>query len=137
MIKILNAVLAIIAGVGGALLLYWLLNKIADRLPGEVGGPLQAVGVHRAGRGRHRPVPHLPGPPDARPQLRQRGQHGAGSASATTLSCSTLRDFIFVTLLNTLLWIAVVPGRRRRHRALRGASWLTGSDRGRRRSPSR
>ena len=34
MIKVLNAVLAIVAGVGGALLLYWLLNKFAERLPG-------------------------------------------------------------------------------------------------------
>ena len=32
-IKLVNALLAVIAGVGGALILYWLLNKIVERLP--------------------------------------------------------------------------------------------------------
>jgi len=34
-IKLLNALLAVIAGVGGALILYWLLNKIVERLPNK------------------------------------------------------------------------------------------------------
>ena len=34
-IKILNAIIAIIGGVAGAMVLYWLLNKIAERLPGK------------------------------------------------------------------------------------------------------
>ncbi len=33
MIKIINAVLAVLAGVGGMLVLYWLLNLAVDRLP--------------------------------------------------------------------------------------------------------
>ena len=33
-IKVLNALISIIAGVGGALVLYWLLNKLAESLPG-------------------------------------------------------------------------------------------------------
>ena len=34
-IKILNALIAIVAGVGGALVLYYLLNKLAELLPGR------------------------------------------------------------------------------------------------------
>ncbi len=34
-IKIANALLAIIGGIGGAMLLYWLLNKLAESLPGR------------------------------------------------------------------------------------------------------
>ena len=33
--KLLNAVLSVLAGIGGALLLYWLLNKIAELLPSK------------------------------------------------------------------------------------------------------
>jgi alpha-glucoside transport system permease protein len=33
-LKIANALLAIIGGIGGAILLYWLLNKLAESLPG-------------------------------------------------------------------------------------------------------
>lgn len=32
-IKLVNALLAVIAGVGGALILYWFLNKVVERLP--------------------------------------------------------------------------------------------------------
>jgi len=35
MIKLLNAALAILAGVGGMLALFWILNAIAERLPGR------------------------------------------------------------------------------------------------------
>jgi alpha-glucoside transport system permease protein len=34
-IKILNALIAIVSGVGGAVLLYFVLNKIAELLPGR------------------------------------------------------------------------------------------------------
>jgi alpha-glucoside transport system permease protein len=34
-IKVANALLAIIGGIGGAMLLYWLLNKLAESLPGR------------------------------------------------------------------------------------------------------
>ena len=33
MIRVINALLAVIGGVGGALLLYWILNKLAEMLP--------------------------------------------------------------------------------------------------------
>ncbi len=35
-IKLINAVLAVIAGVGGALVVYWVLNKVVERLPNRV-----------------------------------------------------------------------------------------------------
>ena len=34
-IKILNALIAVVAGVGGAIVLYYLLNKLAELLPGK------------------------------------------------------------------------------------------------------
>jgi alpha-glucoside transport system permease protein len=35
-LKLINAVLAVLAGIGGALALYWLLNKLAEIMPGNV-----------------------------------------------------------------------------------------------------
>ena len=35
-IKILNALLAIIGGIGGAMILFWLLNKLAESLKGQM-----------------------------------------------------------------------------------------------------
>ena len=55
-IKIANALLAIIGGIGGAMLLYWLLNKLAESLPGRwedrvkpwmfAGPAILAIGVY-------------------------------------------------------------------------------------------
>ena len=33
MIRVINALLAIVGGVGGALLLFWILNKLVEMLP--------------------------------------------------------------------------------------------------------
>jgi alpha-glucoside transport system permease protein len=33
--KVMTALISIVAGVGGALVLYYLLNKLAERLPGR------------------------------------------------------------------------------------------------------
>ena len=108
MIKVLNAVLAIVAGVGGALLLYWLLNKFAERLPGNwedrvkpwvfVGPAVVVIGLFLI-----------------YPALRTLVLSFANEDSTAWVGFSNYadllssRDFIFVTLLNTLLWIAVVP----------------------------
>ena len=108
MIKVLNAVLAIVAGVGGALLLYWLLNKFAERLPGNwedrvkpwvfVGPAVVVIGLFLI-----------------YPALRTLVLSFANADSTAWVGFSNYadllssRDFIFVTLLNTLLWIAVVP----------------------------
>ena len=55
-IKIANALLAIIGGIGGAMLLYWILNKLAESLPGRwedrvkpwmyAGPAILAIGVY-------------------------------------------------------------------------------------------
>lgn len=108
MIKVLNAVLAIVAGVGGALLLYWLLNKFAERLPGNwedrvkpwvfVGPAVVVIGLFLI-----------------YPALRTLVLSFANADSTAWVGFNNYadllssRDFIFVTLLNTLLWIAVVP----------------------------
>src|SRR3954451_17420413 len=34
-IKVVNAVIAILGGIGGAIILFWLLNKLAESLPGR------------------------------------------------------------------------------------------------------
>ncbi len=34
-IKILNTILTVVAGIGAALVLYWVLNKVAELLPGR------------------------------------------------------------------------------------------------------
>ena len=41
--KGLTALITVVIGIGAALLLFSLLNKIAELLPGEVGGPDQAA----------------------------------------------------------------------------------------------
>ncbi len=55
MIKVINALLAVVGGVGGILVLFWLLNKLVERLPGEwehrlkpyvfIGPAMVAVGI--------------------------------------------------------------------------------------------
>ena len=35
MIRLINALLAIVGGVGAALLLYWVLNKLVETFPGK------------------------------------------------------------------------------------------------------
>lgn len=35
-IKLINALIAVVAGVAGALVLYWVLNKVVERLPGRL-----------------------------------------------------------------------------------------------------
>ena len=47
--KALTALITVLAGVGAALALYWLLNKLAELLPGEVGGADQALPLHPPG----------------------------------------------------------------------------------------
>jgi alpha-glucoside transport system permease protein len=108
MTKILNAVLAIVGGVGGALLLYWLLNKFVERLPGKwedrvkplvfVGPAVLVIGVFLI-----------------YPAVRTLVVSFANEDTTAWVGFSNYADllgssdFLFVTLLNTLLWIAVVP----------------------------
>jgi alpha-glucoside transport system permease protein len=108
MTKILNAILAIIGGVGGALLLYWLLNKLAERLPGRwedrikplvfVGPAVLVIGVFLIYPAVRTLVVSF---------ANEDTTAWVGFRNYADLLGSS--DFLFVTLLNTLLWIAVVP----------------------------
>ena len=81
MVKMINTILTVVAGIGAALVLYWVLNKLAELLPGQVGGPAQALPLHPPGGRDDRPVRAVPGHPDRRLQLRERRR--ARSSSAT------------------------------------------------------
>ena len=108
MIRAINAVLAISAGVGGALVLFWLLNAIADRLPS---------------RWEERLKPYLYLLPALAvitlfllyPAIQTIVYSFANETSTRWVglenytSLLSRADFIQVTLINTLLWIAVVP----------------------------
>jgi alpha-glucoside transport system permease protein len=107
MIRVINALLAIVGGVGGALLLYYILNKLAEMLPQKweervkpwvfVGPAIAAIGLFLIY-------------PAARTIVlsfaNQTSTAWVGLENYTDLLGS--RDFR-ITLVNTLLWIAVVP----------------------------
>jgi alpha-glucoside transport system permease protein len=107
MIRLINALLAIIGGVGAALLLYWVLNKLVEALPPKweerlkpwvfAGVALAAIGLFLI-----------------YPAIRTFVLSFANATSTAWVGLEnytdllTSRDFQ-ITLGNTLLWIAVVP----------------------------
>ena len=107
MIRLINALLAIIGGVGAALLLYWVLNKLVEMLPQKweerikpwvfVGVALAAIGLFLI-----------------YPAVRTIILSFANATSTAWVGLEnytdllTQRDFQ-ITLGNTVLWIAVVP----------------------------
>jgi alpha-glucoside transport system permease protein len=106
-IKIANALLAIIGGIGGAMLLYWLLNKLAESLPGRwedrikpwmfAGPAILAIGAYLI-------YPAI-----------QTLQYSFANEDSTAYVgfknyTSLLTDPSFLQVLfNNLLWIIVVP----------------------------
>src|SRR5215203_5866472 len=107
MIRLINALLAIVGGVGAALLLFWILNKLVEMLPAKweerikpwvfIGPAVAAIGLFLV-----------------YPAIRTfilsfanaQSTAWAGTENYTDLlSSSDFRQ----TLYNTLLWIAVVP----------------------------
>src|ERR671917_906686 len=107
MIKIINGILAIIGGVGGSLLLFWLLNFLVERLPGKASDRLKPW--------------VFAGPatvfisiflvyPAVRTVwvsfLDRNGEEFVGFAQYTSLFTDSA---FYQTLLNTVLWLAVVP----------------------------
>ena len=107
-IKILNALITVLAGVGAALVLYWLLNKLAELLP-------------KRAEERFKPYLYI------LPAYLAITLYLLYPAIATVFSSFqnesstewvglenyvellTDRGFLSVTLLNSLLWVAIVP----------------------------
>ncbi|GAB2674804.1 carbohydrate ABC transporter permease [Kribbella swartbergensis] len=108
MIRVINALLAIVAGVGGAFVLFWLLNQLAERLPDKWEDRLK---------------PYLYILPAIAvialfllyPAIQTIVYSFANETSTQWVgfeNYSSLlgrEEFVRVTLLNTLLWIALVP----------------------------
>ena len=107
MIRLINALLAIIGGVGAALLLYWILNKLVEMLPQKweerlkpwvfIGLALAAIGLFLI-----------------YPAIRTFILSFANATSTAWVGLENYTDLLSSrelpeTLGNTLLWIAVVP----------------------------
>jgi hypothetical protein len=72
-IKILNGLIAMTAGVGGAVLLFLVLNALVERLPPRWEHRLKPYVFIPGGR-RGEPVPGLPGVAVDLPELLRRGR---------------------------------------------------------------
>jgi len=107
MIRVINALLAIVGGVGGALLLFYVLNKLVEMLPPKWEERLKpyafilpavaAIGVFLI-----------------YPAVRTIILSFANSTSTAWVGMKNYTDLLSssdfrITLVNTLLWIAVVP----------------------------
>ena len=107
MIRLINALLAIVGGVGAALLLYWILNKLVEMLPTTweerlkpwvfIGPAVAAIGLFLV-----------------YPAIRTFILSFANAQSTAWVGLENYTDLLTSeafrqTLYNTLLWIAVVP----------------------------
>jgi alpha-glucoside transport system permease protein len=107
MIRLINALLAIVGGVGAALLLFWILNKLVEMLPGKweerlkpwvfIGPAVAAIGLFLV-----------------YPAIRTFILSFANAQSTAWVGFENYTDLLSSsdfrqTLYNTLLWIAVVP----------------------------
>jgi alpha-glucoside transport system permease protein len=107
MVRVINALLAIVGGVGGALLLYWILNRLAEMLPQKweervkpwvfILPAIAAIGLFLI-----------------YPAVRTIVLSFANSTSTAWVGLENYTDLLGsrdfqITLVNTLLWIAVVP----------------------------
>jgi alpha-glucoside transport system permease protein len=106
-IKVINALLAVIGGVAGALVLFWVLNFLAERLPGKWEGRLKpylyilpavaAIGLFLV-----------------YPAVQTIVYSFANATSTSWVGLSNYTDLLTekdfqITLVNTLLWIIIVP----------------------------
>jgi alpha-glucoside transport system permease protein len=106
-IKVLNTLIAIVAGVGGALVVYWLLNFIAERLPGKwedrvkpylyILPAIAALGIYLV-----------------YPVVQTTVYSFANATSSQWVGFKNYSDLFQqkdfqITLVNTLLWILIVP----------------------------
>ena len=105
-IKFVNAVTAIIGGIGGAIIIFWILNRLAESLKGRwedrvkpwmfAGPAILAIAVYLIYPAIDRPV-----------QLRQRGLHGVHRLKNYN---DLITDKTFLSVItNNLLWIIIVP----------------------------
>jgi len=107
MIRVINAVLAIVGGVGAALLLYYVLNKVVEGLPSKweerikpyvfIGPAILAIGLYLL-----------------YPAVRTIILSFANAQSTAWVGLENYTDLLGsrdfqITLINTLLWIAIVP----------------------------
>ncbi len=107
MIRLINALLAIVGGVGAALLLYWVLNKLVETFPAKweerlkpwvfIGPAVAAIGLFLV-----------------YPAIRTFILSFANARSTAWVGFENYSDLLGSeafrqTLYNTLLWIAVVP----------------------------
>jgi alpha-glucoside transport system permease protein len=107
MIKVINAILAIVGGVGGILLLYWLLNLVVERLPARWGDRLRPyvfVG----------PALAVVGLFLVYPAVRTAVLSFANRDSSAWVGLSNYTELLSEppfrqTLVNNVLWIIVVP----------------------------
>lgn len=105
--KIIAAILTVLAGIGGALILYWILNKLSELLPGKwedrikpyfyVLPALAAIGLYLV-----------------YPAYQTIVYSFANQDSTAWVGLDNYRDLLsssdfHSTLFNTLLWILVVP----------------------------
>jgi len=107
MIKIINAILAVLAGVGGAMVLYFLLNFLVERLPGAwehrikpyvfVGPAVLVIGLFLIYPAVQTLIYSF---------ANRRSTEFVGFQNYTDLLGS---EAFRRTLLNTLLWITIVP----------------------------
>lgn len=106
-IKIANAVLAVIGGIGGAMILFWLLNKLAESLKGRwedrvkpwmfAGPAILAIGVYLI-----------------YPAIQTFQFSFANEDSTAYVGLKNYQDLLtdstfLLVLLNNLLWIIIVP----------------------------
>jgi alpha-glucoside transport system permease protein len=106
-IKIANALLAIIGGIGGAMLLYWLLNKLAESLPGRwedrikpwmfAGPAILAIGAY------------LIYPAIQTLQYSFANEDSTAYVGFKNYSSLLTDPSFLLVLFNNLLWIIVVP----------------------------
>ncbi len=106
-IKLINAILAIVGGVGGALLLYYLLNKLVEFLPGPWEDRIKPYVYILPALGAISLFLLYPAVQTVALSFANRDSTAwTGFSNYTELLSSP--DFR-QTLLNTLLWIAIVP----------------------------
>lgn len=107
MIKIINGILAILGGVGASLALFWLMNFVVERVPGKLGDRLKPwvfagpavvfISIFLVYPAVRTIVISF---------LDRNAEEFVGIANYTSL----LSDSSFLqTMLNTLLWLLVVP----------------------------